>query len=408
MSLENNHLELQREIGQEKNNPLYRFAILVFMVYIAGFSQGMLLPVIAIMLENIGVPASLNGLNAAALYIGILIAAPFIEKPVRKYGYKPVIVAGLLLIIVSISLFPFWHAFWFWFMLRIIVGIGDNMLHFATQVWITSTSAKEVRGRNIAIYGLAFGAGFGMGPLTIRLLEINEALPFIIASVTSIVAWISLLWLRNEWPDNNLDTAAQTGTWSKYGQVIKLSWFALLPAFGFGFLEATIHGSFPVYALRHQISVESLSLILPAFVLGSLITQLPLGALSDRYGRRKLLLTIMIGGLLAFGIGPFVEETPLMIIGSFFLAGCFIGSLFSLGIAYMADLLPKSLLPTGNVMAGVCFALGSMSGPLIGGVLLEWLGQGSFYIAICGMLLLLIISGLLFKERQAPDEYVKL
>lgn len=386
------------------NQPSYRFWVLVVMVAIAGFAQGMLLPVLAIMLEQIGVPSSLNGLNAAALYIGVLLIAPFIEQPVRRYGYKPVAVVGLLLMIGSIILFPFWQMFWFWFILRVIVGIGDNMLHFATQIWITATSPEDKRGRNIAIYGLFFGIGFGVGPLMTRLLAINEYLPFIIATATSVVAWLFLLSLRNEFPDNEISTASQLGTWSKYGQVIKLSWYALLPAFGYGFLEATLNGSFPIYAIRSGITVEWVSILLPSFIVGSLLTQIPLGVLSDRLGRKRMLLTIIALGLLFFGIASQVEENMIFLMISFILAGACVGSLFSLGITYLADLLPKNLLPTGNVMAGVSFAIGSITGPLVGGLFIDWFGSGSIYFAICGMLLFLLITGLIFKEKSSKQK----
>lgn len=386
------------------NQPSYRFWVLVVMVAIAGFAQGMLLPVLAIMLEQIGVPSSLNGLNAAALYIGVLLIAPFIEQPVRRYGYKPVAVVGLLLMIGSIILFPFWQMFWFWFILRVIVGIGDNMLHFATQIWITATSPEDKRGRNIAIYGLFFGMGFGVGPLMTRLLAINEYLPFIIATATSVVAWLFLLSLRNEFPDNEISTASQLGTWSKYGQVIKLSWYALLPAFGYGFLEATLNGSFPIYAIRSGITVDWVSILLPSFIVGSLLTQIPLGVLSDRLGRKRMLLTIIALGLLFFGLASQVEENMIFLMISFILAGACVGSLFSLGITYLADLLPKNLLPTGNVMAGVSFAIGSITGPLVGGLFIDWFGSGSIYFAICGMLLFLLITGLIFKEKSSKQK----
>lgn len=386
------------------NQPSYRFWVLVVMVAIAGFAQGMLLPVLAIMLEQIGVPSSLNGLNAAALYIGVLLIAPFIEQPVRRYGYKPVAVVGLLLMIGSIILFPFWQMFWFWFILRVIVGIGDNMLHFATQIWITATSPEDKRGRNIAIYGLFFGIGFGVGPLMTRLLAINEYLPFIIATATSVVAWLFLLSLRNEFPDNEISTASQLGTWSKYGQVIKLSWYALLPAFGYGFLEATLNGSFPIYAIRSGITVDWVSILLPSFIVGSLLTQIPLGVLSDRLGRKRMLLTIIALGLLFFGLASQAEENMIFLMISFILAGACVGSLFSLGITYLADLLPKNLLPTGNVMAGVSFAIGSITGPLVGGLFIDWFGSGSIYFAICGMLLFLLISGLIFKEKGSKQK----
>lgn len=385
------------------NHPRYRFWVLIVMVAIAGFSQGMLLPVLAILLDKIGVPPSLNGLNAAALYIGILLASPFIEKPVRRYGYKPIIVAGLVIVMGSVILFPFWQVFWFWFILRIIVGIGDNMLHFATQVWITSTSPEAKRGRNIALYGLAFGLGFGIGPLMTRLLSVNEFLPFIIATCASLLAWLFLISLKNELPDNEFETAAGLGTWAKYKEVIRLSWFALLPGFGYGFLEASLHGNFPVYAIRSGITIQWVSILLPAFVAGSLLTQLPLGMLGDRIGRRKLLLYITFLGFVSFLGAIFVEFSMTLLLLSFIMTGAIVGSLFSLGITYMADLLPRGLLPTGNVMAGVFFAVGSICGPLVGGLFIEWFERGSLYYSMAGMLFFVFVAGLLFKEKALQN-----
>lgn len=78
-----------------------KFAVLISIVSISGFSQGMLLPLIAVIFENDGLSSSLNGLNAVGLYIGILLISPFMESPLRKYGYKPVIVFGGLVVIIS-------------------------------------------------------------------------------------------------------------------------------------------------------------------------------------------------------------------------------------------------------------------------------------------------------------------
>ena len=46
------------------------YLILITVIVVAGISQGLLLPVLSIFLEQKGVSPGLNGLNAAALYIG--------------------------------------------------------------------------------------------------------------------------------------------------------------------------------------------------------------------------------------------------------------------------------------------------------------------------------------------------
>ncbi|WP_369405001.1 MFS transporter [Piscibacillus salipiscarius] len=180
--------------------PKARFIILVTMVGISGLSQGMLLPVIAVLLEQSGISSSVNGLHATALYIGILVISPFLEKPLRTYGYKPLILIGGSLVFLSLFFFTIWESLWFWFVLRMMIGIGDNILHFGTQTWITTTTEEHNRGRNIAIYGLMFALGFALGPLMTALIEINPSLPFIISGLMCLIAWSSMFFVRNEFP----------------------------------------------------------------------------------------------------------------------------------------------------------------------------------------------------------------
>ncbi|WP_404451435.1 MFS transporter [Virgibacillus necropolis] len=375
-----------------------RFWILISLVAISGFSQGMILPLLAIILEQNGVSSSVNGLHATGLYIGVLIASPFMEKPMRRFGFKPIIVFGGLLVIVSLALFPLWDALWFWFILRMLIGIGDNMLHFGTQTWITTTSSKESRGRDIAFYGLFFGIGFTLGPLMTRLLSINEALPFLLSALFSMIVWSMLAFVRNKWPEEDVYTGQGTSSFKRFIQTGKIGWVALLPAFGYGFLEATLHGIFPIYGLRIGHDVETLSLIIPCFAAGSVISQLPLGILSDRFGRRSILITVLSAGSVCFFLATFFETSALALFILFTLAGIFVGSLFSLSISYLADVLPRSLLPTGNIMTGVAFSIGSITGPYLGGLFIQITSGVSFFYVIVGMLLV-ILAATIYKKN---------
>lgn len=379
----------------------FRLWVLVGIVAISGFSQGMLMPLIAIIFEQDGISSSINGLHATSIYIGILLVSPFMEVPLRKFGYKPTIIIGGIVVILSLALFPFWKSLWFWFILRLFIGIGDNMLHFGTQTWITSFSTVKNRGRNIALYGLFFSLGFAVGPMMTRLLEISETLPFIISAGFSLLAWGTIFFLKNEFPDqDNSGSTTFLSTFQRFGQVWKYAWIAFLPPFGYGFLEASLNGNFPVYALRIGIDVNAVSIILPAFAIGTIVFQMPLGLMSDRYGRKRILSFIMISGSLIFLTAGMFEESKVALFTCFFVAGMLVGSTFSLGISYMADLLPRQLLPAGNIMCSVFFSFGSITGPFIGGLTIQYLDGISFFYFIALMLLLIFIALFFFKQQK--------
>ncbi|PEZ82439.1 MFS transporter [Bacillus sp. AFS017274] len=382
------------------NNKLL-LSVLILIVGISGFSQGMLLPIIAIIFENEGISSSLNGFHAASLYIGILLISPFMEAPLRKYGYKPLILFGGITVIVSLALFPVWKSFWFWFVLRFFIGIGDHTLHFATQTWITAISPIAKRGRNLAIYGLFFSLGFMVGPLMTKLLEINQSLPFIITSILSLLAWSTVFLIRNELPEqDDSESTSFLGTLKRFTKVSRIAWVAFLLPFTFGVLEASLNSNFPVFALRSGIDLTAVSIIIPAFSAGTLLTQIPLGMVSDRFGRRKTLLTILISGFAIFTLAGFYSYSVLGLFLCFMFGGMMVGSTFSLGISYMADLLPRNLLPAGNLLCSIFFSLGSIGGPFFGGLVIEHIDGGNFFYMISIMLFLVFISLALFKEKM--------
>lgn len=384
------------------NKNQLRFWILVSIVAVSGFSQGMLLPLIAVIFEKDGLSSSLNGFNATALYIGILLVSPFMELPLRKYGYKPIIILGGGLVIAALALFPVWKSFWFWFVLRLLIGIGDHALHFATQTWITSFSSPEKRGRNVSLYGLFFGIGFATGPLMTPLVNINEALPFILSSVLCLAGWVFVFTLKNELPEQEIKINSFLGTIKQFRRAIKVGWVAFLPTLVYGFLESSLNGSFPVYALRRDIDVSSVSIVLSAFAIGSIITQLPLGMLSDQYGRRNVLMTVLFLGFCSFTTASFLEHSFIGLAAAILISGMVVGSTFSLGISYMADLVPRDLLPTGNLLCGIFFSLGSLCGPIIGGMFIKFFQNVSFFYIISALLLAVSLSVFLFGKKAVP------
>lgn len=376
----------------------YQLTTLIMVIIVAGMSQGMLLPLLTILLDRSGISTGANGVNAAALYIGIFATMFIIEKPVRRYGYKPVIMIGMSLIIIANCLFPVWQQVGFWFVLRLLVGIGDSALHFATQLWIVASSPKEKRGRNISLYGMAYGVGFSLGPLGITLLKAGIWVPFMVTSAFFLLILLLLTRLKNEKPERaeRAEAAHKRAT-----TVISLAWFPLITSLLFGYMEAAMNSNFPLYGLRIGISESTIGLLLPVTGIGGLIMQLPLGIWSDRVGRKPILMGTAIIGALAFSCVPFVG-TNLWGLGLCLgVAGGMVGSFFSLGLAYAADILPRHLLPTANIIASIQYSVGSIIGPLVGGMALHYLSVFSIFYFLGLVYLLFGLSGFIFKARTA-------
>jgi MFS family permease len=142
------------------------------------------------------------------------------------------------------------------------------------------------------------------------------------------------------------------------------------------------------------------SIILAAFSTGGILSQLPLGALSDRIGRRKVVLFALFGGAFSFSFAALLEQNMWTLVFAFLLAGLFVGSTFSLGISYMTDLTPKALLPTGNLLCGIFFSIGSLTGPFMGGVFLQFFEGFSFLWLVSLFLLSLSFLSLLKPKKQ--------
>lgn len=382
-----------------------RFWVLVLIVSISGFSQGMLLPLISMIFERDGVSSALNGLNATALYIGTLIISPFMEAPLRRFGYKPTIIAGGIFVISALLAFPLWKSIVFWFVLRLLIGIGDQALHFSTQTWVTSTSEKNRLGRNISIYGLSVGVGFAIGPMFVPLVDIYEGLPFILSACLSFLAWVLVFLLDNDHPELMVGAIIQDKFISRFKATLAVAWIAFLGPFGYGFLESSLNAMFPVYALRIGIPLSQIALIIPTFAVGGIISQIPLGILSDKIGRKPVMLLTLGGASIAFTGAGFMGDYVAGIMIMFFIGGLFSGSIFSLGISYMSDLTPKALLPTGNLMCGIFFSIGSLAGPILGGYFLE-IADNFSYLFLFSFFLGTLFLATLFGRTSEKNEMV--
>lgn len=126
----------------------------------------------------------------------------------------------------------------------------------------------------------------------------------------------------------------------------------------------------PYLAKQFKASDFEVGLLVAVYAAGSLIGAPVLGRLSDRFGRRPLLLISIAGNLAGFLMLGFAQSLAVVFF-SRILSGLFAGNI-SIAQAYISDVTDAKNRAKGLGMIGAAFGLGFIIGPAIGGALSQY------------------------------------
>lgn len=133
---------------------------------------------------------------------------------------------------------------------------------------------------------------------------------------------------------------------------------------GFGILIPIL----PTFAVKSLLLPESaIGIVLAVYSLVQFIFNPIFGSLSDKYGRRKIILITLLLNASGYIIFAFTHSF-LMLLLSRVVAGIG-GSSIGVAQAYIADVTTKENRSKGMGLIGVAFGLGFVFGPIIGGLL---------------------------------------
>ncbi|MGO4373763.1 MFS transporter [Paenibacillus sp. MCAF20] len=128
------------------------------------------------------------------------------------------------------------------------------------------------------------------------------------------------------------------------------------------------------------------------------------GGLSDRIGRRPIILTGILGfavSFLLFGLSS--GDLTLMYL-SRILGGLFSGAVASVIVAYVADITPPEQRTKGMGLVGMSIGLGFTVGPGFGGILSLISLETPFYTASGLALITFILAFMMLKESLSPEQ----
>ena len=127
-----------------------------------------------------------------------------------------------------------------------------------------------------------------------------------------------------------------------------------------------------------------------------------MGALSDSYGRRPVMLLSLFGLGLDFFIMGFAPTIAFLFIGRM-IAGAF-GATLSTANAYIADISPPEKRAQNFGLVGASFGVGFMLGPVLGGLIGNEFGPRAPFIAAGCISLLNVAYGFFFLPETLPKD----
>ncbi|WOS96907.1 MFS transporter [Nosocomiicoccus massiliensis] len=119
-------------------------------------------------------------------------------------------------------------------------------------------------------------------------------------------------------------------------------------------------------------------------------------------GRGKLLTWLVSIGSIGFLLMELNKESFFMLTALFLMTGVACGSMYSLGLGYLTDVIPRTHIAAGNLLISIIFSIGSILGPVFGGSLIS-LSNGTLYFSFFTVVMVLVLIGNLIFRYQLKN-----
>lgn len=164
----------------------------------------------------------------------------------------------------------------------------------------------------------------------------------------------------------------------KKASLLVIILIVLIDLIGFGIVIPIL----PYYAQSYGASAFGIGWLMTSYSLMQFIVAPIWGRLSDRHGRRPVLLLSMLGTSVALALCGMATTFPLLIAARVFAGIC--GANISTAYAYVSDVTSDKDRAKGMGLIGASFGIGFILGPAIGGILSKY-GYGAPLFAAAGL-----------------------
>ncbi|ANN68581.1 MFS transporter [Bordetella bronchialis] len=341
------------------------------------------------------------GTLIAGYYLGLVCGARLGHRLLIRVGHIrafvacAAIAAVMVLAQASIELLPLWLGF------RFIAGIAMVTQFMVLESWLNEQTENRLRGRVFSVYMLMSGLGTVLGQLSLTLYATLDLRPLTLVAIFQILCLVPVALTARSHPATPVPAPLDL---KFFARRVPLSLTVLFVA---GLLSGGFYGLAPVYAARHGFSTAQAAVYVAVAVTAGLLSQFPMGWISDRVNRAGLirfnaaLLTLLPALLWGWLPIPF----PLLL-----LLSCAFGvlqfTLYPLGAAFANDHVEPERRVGLSAILLMAYGIGACVGPLIAGGLMSLAGPNMYYVFIsaCAAVLVLTVRPLRVTHEHQVDE----
>jgi MFS family permease len=290
----------------------------------------------------------------------------------------------------------------FWTLLRMVSGFCFAVLYVVIESWLNERSTNENRGIVFSTYVMISLSVLAAGQMMTLLYDPAGLQLFAIASVLVSLGAIPVALSTS--PSPEIPHAVEVDL----RRLFRISPAAAIGCFATGLANGAFWSLAPVFTKSVTPDPSLAAWFMTATVIGGALSQWPLGYLSDRIGRRKVLI---FAAAIGVGIsGVIVTSMDSLNFVSANVAGLLWGAiafpLYAIAVAHANDFAQADdyvMISSGLLLM---YGIGAILGPFAASTIMTWTNASGLYAftGIVHLCLATYVTYRMLRRKSAPDE----
>jgi MFS family permease len=330
-----------------------------------------------------------TGLIMTAYYFGLLLGSVYVPRLVENVGHIRVFAALASIASTTVLLHGLYIDPIGWGIIRIITGFSYAGLYIVVESWLNDASTNETRGRTLGLYMIVSYVGMILGQMLLNIADPSDIELFVITSVLVSLALLPISLSRRPAPDFSASEPI------KFSTIWKRSPLGIAGVVMNGLASAVVFSLGSIFILQLGYDFKQVSIFMIAFIMGGVAVQIPVAWISDRFDRRKVIVTLCALSALSAGvlyIGSYSNFWFLVVGIAMF--GGFSLPIYGQCLSHVNDhLLPRQFIASSATLI-LLNGLGAALGPSMIGAAMDYMNKEGFAMSLLVSYASLFVFGL--------------